>query len=906
MAYKTNQYNYATPLSSAPGFVNSSPAVSDLKYMSLSDNVLDGSCVPASGDVGIWGTTVSDANGNLSTPFVITVTENATIRAFRLVGSQYVYPVAFTVKFYNGSTLLRTITESNNASAGYVYLMVPKLTITHYEITITKISKANNVARVYNVYEPSTGLLTDTIKTKSSEASTLSLQLYFTSQDTIKVKQENSALPIVCAINRQDRIAAKASESDVITANISAYDTVKAKESTRTAVVNTVDVAKDSLKVKHASTSHILNTIDVTKDTLVQKLVEARSGILNTIDVTYDALNVSSIDVPTLTNVHSRMKEPSRRIYGKVYITYTDPMLDSETTFMTSGNAYNSNNAQVLDSISSIKTKYFTLYDNKLDGSYPLIDADSQVGWVSNVLSGADGTFEEPPFIQVNFSERPVMGLSIYFDDSRGAIVNDFTVEYKKKNGTSEIKYFTGNTKQSVMITDEAIANVVSIKVTITKIAKPYYPAVIVELPVNSTILYKGYKDASDLISIGLLEELTYKDEIEALGGISANEVTVVLSNSDKQFYFNNTNSLVAQQLKRNRKIVPWLGVEIIPGEIEWYTLGTFWSYNWNVPTGSLTATVVGFDTIGLLGTTSFTNHTMQVNKSLGELIEYVLDDAKVLFSFIKYNIDPELYDIIIPYAWFSAASHTAALQKISECYPMHIYCDRDGVITARPQKLHLDYYYDTWADSTNVINKSYDSLYTTLPNVVNVTVNDPTVKENEQLVKDQLVFNVVDFPTRTLNFSKPYISDIVVSIDCDSTVSYTYDTYSWGIDINFTGSGSVRSIECTGTILDISNTSVVTRKDEASIRLNGSVARDISSDFIQDSTLAGAILSRLFSLSEDDKYDASVEYRGDIALTINDPIRLLNGIAPDNRYNIKRHQLFWNGALSGSAELNT
>ena len=69
--------------------------------MSLSDNVLDGSYVPASGDVGIWGTTISDANGNLGTPFVATITEEATIGAFRLIGSQYVYPVAFTIKFYN-------------------------------------------------------------------------------------------------------------------------------------------------------------------------------------------------------------------------------------------------------------------------------------------------------------------------------------------------------------------------------------------------------------------------------------------------------------------------------------------------------------------------------------------------------------------------------------------------------------------------------------------------------------------------------------------------------------------------------------------------------------------------------------------------------------------------------------
>lgn len=906
MSYAANQHNYSTPLSSAPGFVSIDSVVQDLKYFTLSDNVLDGSYVPASGDVGLWGTTVSDLDGAISVPFVVTITEDTTIGAFRIIGSQYAYPVSFTVRFYNGSTLLRTIVETNNTSAVYIHLIAPKLTITHYEISISKISRAGAVAKLYNVYEPQSGAHTDTAKVAYNDISYLSYLLGILSTDTLSIKQNGYQQPVANLLAGSDSVAISANSKTAIVATLATYDSIKLKYTHNTAIENAIDTAIDTLRVLCTNSSHILNTIDIASDMLIQEFVEARSSILNNIDVAYDTLKVKNIELPTLTNVHSRMKDPSRQIYGKVYITYTDPMLDDETVLTTSGSAYNSSSEQLLDAVNSVKTRYFTLYDNDLSGAYPLSDADSQVGWVSDIISDANGEFETPPYIQVNFAERPVVGLPIYFDTSHGAVVEDFTVEYKRKDGTAVIKTFTGNTYAMVTVANEVVTDVVSIKVTITKVSKPYYPAVIVEMPIISTILYTGYKDASDLISIDLLEELTYKDDIEALGGVSANEVTVVLDNSDKQFYFNNDESPVAKQLKRNRKIVPWLGVEIIPGEIEWYTLGTFWSYKWSVPMGSLTATVVGFDTIGLLGTTSFTNHVMQVGKSIGQLIEYVLNDAKRVFDFIEYSIASDLYDIVIPYAWFDADSHAAALQRISECYPMHIYCDRNGCICASPQKLQLDYYYDTWADSTNVINKTYDSLYTTLPNIVNVTVNEPIVTKNEQLVKDLLTFNVIDITTRTLKFSKPYVANVVVSIDCDSSVAYTYDVYSWGIDISFTGTGIVRSIECTGDAFDNSNSSVITRRDDNSIKLNGSVARDVASDFIQDSTLANLILDRLFSLSEADKYDATVDYRGDISLTINDPIRLLNGIAPDNRYNIKRHQLFWNGALSGSAELNT
>ena len=209
-------------------------------------------------------------------------------------------------------------------------------------------------------------------------------------------------------------------------------------------------------------------------------------------------------------------------------------------------------------------------------------------------------------------------------------------------------------------------------------------------------------------------------------------------------------------------------------------------------------------------------------------------------------------------------------------------------------------------SDSTNVIDKKYSSLHAVLPNLVNVKVVNVALKYEESLVTDSVVFDVAAVPSMTLNFNSPYVSDIDVLVDCDSGVQYTYTVYSWGIELTFTGTGSVYSIKCVGTALDTSNTSTITRRDNDSIMTNGIVTRDISSDFIQESSLAVYLLNRIFELSADDKYDVEVTYRGDIALTINDPILLLDGIAPSNKYNIRRHQLTWDGSLTGVADLNT
>lgn len=835
MSYVANQYNHATPLSSVIGFNSKSPSVEDAKYFALFNNTLNGSYRAIADSVGLWGSSLSDANGVLAEPFIVTVQENTPIGAIELLSSQYSYPVAFSIDFYLNDSLVHSARETNNTRVSYRYDLPRGMSADKYIVTITKISAANSVAMVHKILNTARVYATDTLVLGCNESCMANTTRILRSQDIL-------------------RITAR------------------------------VDDPKQ----------HVTVTADVK-----------------------DEAAMLAIETPNLINVHALMKRPSRRIYGRVHVTYADPMLDSATNFTASSTAYNSNPSQLIDGVVNPSlTNRFTLYDNDLSGKYVVSGERSQVGWTSGTLSGENGVFNTPQTLRVEFATRPITPASIHFDSTRQCVPADFSVDFVLESGETIRKVFTNNTAASVLVNDDTIHNVVAIVVTITRASRAGIPVTVLELPFLSTIQYEGTDEFSKLISIDMLEELTYDDTVEVLGGVSANETTVVFDNSDAEFYFNNTMSAVSKQLRRNRKIVPELGVEIIPGEIEWYALGTYWSYNWNVPVGGLTASVTGFDTIGLLDTTSFRNHTVLVDKSIGELIDYILSDARKSLSFLEWNVDVGLYDVRIPYAWFEAASHTAALRKLSLAYPMHIYCDRRGRICAAPQRpnstfsalrtVRQDRVCDAWADSDTVISKEYSSLYTALPNVIRVEVRQPQLIRDEQLVNDELVFNVSAVPTRTLNFSKPYMSDLVVTMDKDASVSYEYTVYSWGISFAFTGQGNVRSITCTGTCVDISNVSTLERRDEMNALLNGEITRDVSADFIQTSEHAAHIIDRIFELSTNDIYDVNVQYRGDIALSINDSILLVDGIAPDNKYSIRRHQLSWNGALTGNADLNT
>ena len=908
MSYIANQYNYATPLSSTSGLTDASLHIADLRYFTLHSNSLDGSYVPIDGDVGLWGNTLSESSGALLEPFIITVTESLDIHTFRLVGSESSYPVAFTVSFYYNSNLIYTITETANSDAAYVYNLPSVLSITSYKVHITKISSPNSVARVYKTFVSNYILRNFTDKVSLKESKRLTMTVYLRGTDTCTMHLTERSSPAITARSK-DNIAAIVSVSTDLESTTRATDVVMVAANEPTCDIHNSVKVSNKLPITPKYSTAIHNTIDKTTDILKPLLTGLAKPCILT--ASFDSIVSKLSDAclsSGLTNIHSIMKSPERRIYGKVTVTYTDPLTEYSTPSVSvSSEAYNSMKAQVVDGIANVDSLFFVLYENDLSGRYSPISAASQVGWTSGAISDSDGFFAEPPYLLLDFSSRPISECTIYFDDTHGSVAEDFTVEFSCESGTTVASHITGNTSSIVNVEVPALlVDVAAIKITVTRTSKAHFPVVILDVPIVSTFTYAGYQDDSDLISIHLLEELTYNDSVEALGGVSANEITVVLDNSNKYFNMNSTTSPVARHLRRNRKIEPYLGVEIISGEVEWYRLGIFWSYKWDIPYDELTASAIGFDTLGLLDTTVFTNHTVQVNKSIGELTEYILTDAKNHFGTLEWIIDEALYDVIIPYAWFDLKSHTNALRKLSLAYPIHIYCNRQGAICVTPQKLHLDYYYDTWSDSTNVIKKSYSSLYTVVPNIINVKIISPKVLNDHELVNDNLIYDVDGNSTVTLNFGSPYLSDLSIIVDKDPDVSYTYTTYSWGIEIAFTGIGTVRSIVCKGTALDTSNTTVYTARDEESIRLNGALAREVSADFIQTRSMAVAITERLIELGANDIYDAEVEYRGDIALTINDPILLLDGIAPDNRYNIKRHQLHWDGALTGTADLNT
>lgn len=598
---------------------------------------------------------------------------------------------------------------------------------------------------------------------------------------------------------------------------------------------------------------------------------------------------------------HDFAKRPSRTVYGRVDVTYMNPLQVSGTQFDPPISAYNSRPDQVNNLIIEPSYKTFMLFDNDLSGDFKLVDENSEVGWWIPQFADSTGTYTPPFVMHFTYIIRFIDKFNIYCDPIRGVYPIDFDVTFYDYDGTVTVINIRNNDLLIIPI-EVGLSNVQSMDITIYNISQPNTTLIITEILIASQVTYEN----DNLMSIDLLEELQYEREIEVLGGLSSNMVTVYFDNTDQAFFFNNTVSIVAEHLHKNRKIVPWLGYYYEELDtIEWHRLGTFWSYSWEVPQDDLYVKVVALDTLGLLKTMEFYDHEMFIDTSLYDIFEYIFEDAKKTLPELQYTINVALKGIIIPYVWFDRENYFSAMNKLSQVYNMFIYCDHEGAVIVDIDTIP-ETFEDEWERTTNIFEATYPTQYTTSPNsftvgtvsvseVANVTLLDVT--QSQDVLAEQSLYFTFSSPAAN-------ISDLQVTVSATGT--YTMDLYSWGVIFAFATDGTLDTLTINGTSIEITSGVTLTAKDNTGIAQDGVKSISVESNFIQNIDHAQLIMTVLRTSASIVKYNAQVSYRGDASLIITDPIILPDSIAPDPYYIIKKHSLYWSGALSGEADLFT
>lgn len=619
-----------------------------------------------------------------------------------------------------------------------------------------------------------------------------------------------------------------------------------------------------------------------------------------------DTLDISLGETVRLINVHTIMNRPEREIFGKVEITYTDPYMDEDVTIVANTNNRVGSVEHLTDNVTTSLHKWFSLHDNKLDGSFYPVSSTYPSGWWSNALSDANGQFATAPVITTTFTKRAINKLRLVGEDKLNVIPVDFTINcYDETDTVIHSEVVTNNNLvswQKDFIV--SIQNVVKLELTVTKINKANYTARFLEF---FTAIKEDYTN-EELVSISLLEELQYPSGSLSLGNISANEVDIVLDNSTKKFTIGNTQSPLHGLLKKNRRVKVWLGIEVLDNQIEWELLGTFWASQWNVPEESMTATVTARDRLELLRLSDFNTSQVYQNYTLYQLFELVLNDAGLVAS--EYIIDTALNSVTIPWAWFNRGTHRDALQKLAGCAFVQVYCDRNNRVIVE-QTVPTDYTVQHFSDD-NVFSKEYPLATSEIANYVEVKTAPLVLDVQKSIVNLQETITVNANSTLEIEVlfnSIPSINVQAPVLTGDaSVIVQSYTVYAWGMNIileNTAGvSAQVTNIDIQGQPLTPGTGSVFVAKDQTAIQQDGKIPISINHEFIQNTVYAQQLSALLLNKFSSSKHDLILDARGDFSLKLGDKATFTNTLLDTvSNYMIKRQDIVWDGSLRATIE---
>jgi hypothetical protein len=840
---------------------------------------------------GTWTTTQA--------PAVLRLQDTRSIHTLRLAGDNNLnaYPVDFDIQLYDNSG--NKLYEENVTDNNIVELtkQLPQVyDIGTMDISIHKVNNAAFITEISNIFDFSR---TDSIKPKTLTTNLVGISI--NSQDNIKSKINDTVSQHNVELSSLDSILYKIVNSSFFRQyEFKSSDVTTTRVSENKEIVVTFSTG-DSLTLTTSQVKDIIVEILKSDPLIVREDIEYNEI---TVDLSSnDILKPLTADLSNPTNVHTKMDEPFRKIYGKVEITYTDPFLDGDLTINASETNRATNVKDVSDGFDTVEHKYFSLHNNKLDGTYHPVPTQEPVGWWNNTLSNGTGMFDQPPQITVTFeTPRPVVNLKVAGDNQLNNYPVDFTIElYDASNTLLHSEQVVDNTQ---LIWNKAISEVQSVAklvLTISKINKPYSVAKITEF--YTAVRETYYND--DIIDIDLLEELEYPTGTISISAISANEIDITLDNKNNKFSEGSTISSVWKYLKKNRKVKAWLGVEIISGEIEWYPLGTFWTTQWNVPTNRSVAHVTARDILELMRFTDFETSQVYVNYTLYQLFELVLQDFGLTNE--EYIIDDNLQNIIIPYAWFERDTHRKALEKLASCALIQVYCDRQNRIVVTPNKSTNTLMY-VYADDVNIFDKQFPMAWSEIANYVEV--ESITYKQGTQQIvyEDNSTIDIGPGESITLTYTYsmiPVMNAIQPIITGGADIVVTqFNSYAWGAEVTFTNNGTssqqITSITIEGTPLQESGRTICVAKDETLIRENGKIKATLSSDFIQNTSYAQQLANEVLDTFKDARQDIELDTKGNIALKLQDKIKAPGQVEGNtNYYLVSRQQIHWAGALS-------
>lgn len=290
----------------------------------------------------------------------------------------------------------------------------------------------------------------------------------------------------------------------------------------------------------------------------------------------------------------------TRRILFQAIVSIIDP----DITFgvvTSSGESPFSQPAQLHDKTWIQDPPYATLERNRwlLTGDVQIYPDDYQgsghQGFAGNVLSGDDGTFEMPPWVQLNFSNVSILqACSVFFPEADyNGVADSFTVEVLQGGTAYFAKDFSGNQDAEINLDGFTVNDPDAIRVTVTKWSLPGRR---MRLPEILPGIYERW-DSNMLASFGVTQQTDF-----GCTSLPYGTCTLRMDNQDRRFEPRNKNG-VFRGIEERQAVTVSIGVELPDGTAEYKPVGVYFQAagGWRTGDNGLTMQWDLVDIVGLI-----------------------------------------------------------------------------------------------------------------------------------------------------------------------------------------------------------------------------------------------------------------------------------------------------------------
>lgn len=304
--------------------------------------------------------------------------------------------------------------------------------------------------------------------------------------------------------------------------------------------------------------------------------------------------------IQTSTAYQAAITGDSRRVLLRALISIIDPDI-TYGAVTSSGEAPFSQAAQVYDKDVDQGPAYATLERNRwlLDGTFRIYPDNyqgaGQQGFAGDILSGDDGTYETPPWVQLNFANVSILqALSVYFPNAdQDGVADTFTVEVLQGGTAYYTKTITGNTERQIDLDGFTVQVPDAIRVTVAKWSLPGRRIRTLEIIPG---LFETW-DGNMIAEFNVVQQASFSSASLPYG-----TCTLKMDNLDRRFEPRSKDG-VFQSIEERQGITVSIGVELPDGGSEYMPVGIYYQAagGWTTGDNGITMQWDLVDIVGLI-----------------------------------------------------------------------------------------------------------------------------------------------------------------------------------------------------------------------------------------------------------------------------------------------------------------